>query len=346
MHILVSSRNNYEMFDNFFLKKNQFPNKFIINVDAGSSNTNLEYGQQICKNKNITFLKTKETGLQNVIQETIDYIYQKNNKSKWLLYLHTDAYLPYDNYKKLNKLLNNNFFDKFGLIGFNTIFWPHTKKINDIDIKNKFYFGLMGKSILSENNLSVYGPHTISNRDIQSNWNNLVAIEAVMDIGVLININLFKKFIKVSKKFPFVCAIDDIAMQFLNNNIHNVTLPDIYCVHDPWVKKKYKIPISSPKNLKKTFNNKFYNDDFSFEEEWKIKWKFDRQYKNKLKRPIVNNSIFKKIYTYINNLNRLKKVQLSEEVKQKHKDTLIGDYMNYNKLYPYKIFEEYKNIKN
>ena len=39
MHILVSSRNNYEMFDNFFLKKNQFWNESIINVDAGSSNT-------------------------------------------------------------------------------------------------------------------------------------------------------------------------------------------------------------------------------------------------------------------------------------------------------------------
>ena len=45
-------------------------------------------------------------------------------------------------------------------------------------------------------------------------------------------------------------------MQFLNNNVYNVTLPDVYCVHDPWV-KKYNMPVSSPIDLNKKFNKNF-----------------------------------------------------------------------------------------
>ncbi len=342
MHILVSSRNNYEMLEGFFLKKNDFPSKNIINVDAGSTEQNLSYGKKICDREGITFLKTQQTGLQSVVKETIQHIRRENN-SKWLLYLHTDAYLLPNTYNRLVHVLDNKFFAQFGLIGFNTIFWPHTIKLNQIN-PNDFYFGLMGKSLLSNNNLSVYGPHTIKNASIKKSWNNLVAVEAVMDIGILINIDYFDKFIFTSESFPFVCAFDDIAMQFLNKNIFNVTLPDFYCVHDPWIKKEYNMPVSSPKELRKKFNRKFYNDDLKYVDEWKNKWKFDRQYKNLLKKPIVNNGLLKNIYTHISNLSRLSSVHLDNDVKNYYNNNLIGKFIEHSNLMPFHIFSEYEQF--
>ena len=76
----------------------------------------------------------------------------------------------------------------------------HTKKFKDIKF-DKFYFGLMGKSILSDTSYSVYGPHTIKNTLEQKSWNNLAAVETIMDIGYLINIKNFRNFIKPSNKF-------------------------------------------------------------------------------------------------------------------------------------------------
>ena len=344
MFVLVSSRNNYNLFENFFLKNNDLPNSKIINCDAGSTTENKNIGIEICNKNNINFYEPKNFEIQLILSEVIEKFINKSN-SKWLLCLHTDSYLRVGEYKKLIKLLNNDYFDKFGLIGLNTIFWPHTKKIEGIKF-DKFYFGLMGKSILSDLSYSVYGPHTIKNRLEQKKWNNLAAVETVMDIGYLINMKNFRKFIKPSNKFPFICSIDDIGLQFLNNNIYNVTLPDVYCVHDPWVKKRYNMPVSSPIDLNKQFNKNFYNDDLSYNYYWKKKWKFDRQFKSILKKPIVNNNIFKKTYTFLNNIRRPSKVKIDNEARLFYKDNLIAEFISHKKNIPLAIFKDYEKFIN
>ena len=342
MLTLVSSRNNYDLLEKFFLKHNQIPYKNIINVDAGSTHINKETGKKLCKKYGINFLETESSALQLVVSETINYCKNKNN-SKWLLFLHSDCYLVSNCYDKLLSKLKSSYFDQFGLIGLNTIFWPHTKKIQEVDL-NYFYFGLMGKAFMADTNFTVYGPHTIKDKNIQKKWNNLVGVESVMDIGLLINMDLFSKYIIPSNKFPFICAFDEIAMQFLNNNIYNVTLPDIYCVHNPWIKKSFNMPVSSPKALYKKFNNKFYNDNLNFEIEWMSKWKFDRQYKNVLRKPIVRNNIFKQTNTYLNNFLRKKNVSMESDSKMIYHNKLIGKFMDHSADTPPFIFSEYKKI--
>ena len=288
------------------------------------------------------YFETESTALQTVISEAI-IKYRNKAKSKWLLFIHSDAYLTSYNYNKLISKLENNLFDQFGLIGLNTIFWSHTKRFEEIN-QDKFYFGLMGKVILADTNFTVYGPHTIKNPNNQKAWNNLVCVEAVMDIGLVVNMDLFSKYINPTDKIPFICAWDDVAMQFLNNGIYNVTIPDVHCVHDPWIKKKFNMPVSSPKNLKNKFNKNFYNDDLSFEQEWKAKWKFDRQYKNINKKPIVRNSFFKRFYTFINNIFRPNKVLIDQEIKDLYKDSLIGNFMNHSTYKPHLFFSDYRNL--
>ena len=342
MFVLVSSRNNYNLFEEFFLSKNNIPLSKLINCDAGSNKKNKIIGRKICEKNKIIFFEPKNNSVQLILSEIIDELKNKSS-SNWLLCLHTDSYLKSEDYYKLVKMLNNEYFDKFGLIGLNTIFWPHTKKFEEINFE-EHYFGLMGKSILSNVNYSVYGPHTIKENNDIKEWNNLVAVESIMDIGYLINMNKFKKYIVPSNNFPFVCAIDDIGMQFLKNNIYNVTLPNIYCIHDPWIKNKYKMPVSSPKNLSKKFNDKYYNDDLSYNMYWKKKWKFDRQFKTVLRKPIVNNNILKKTYTVINNFFRQKKVTIDDEIRTNFKNTLIHKFINHHKNTPVLIFDEFKKL--
>lgn len=343
MFILVSSRNNYQLFENFFLQKNDLPHKNIINVDTGSNKDQKEIGKNICLKKNIKFIETVSTELQVVLSEVIQKFINKSN-SKWLLCLHSDSYLRKNDYDRLSKLLDNNYFDQFGMVGLNTIFWPHTIRYENINF-DKFFFGLMGKSILSNVGFSVYGPHTIKSKDTQTIWNNLVGVDSVIDVGYLINMELFKKIINPSKKFPFVCSVDDLGMQFLQKNIYNVTLPNYYCIHDPWIKKKFKLPVSSPKALKKEFNKNFYNDDLSYEDEWKKKWKFDRQFKTGLKKPIVNNGFFKRMYTYFNNINRPELATIGDYAKNYYSGSLIGNFINHNNKMPPFIFEDYGRFR-
>ena len=343
MFILVSSRNNYQLFENFFLKNNSLPFEKIINVDTGSNETQKSFGRNICNSNKINFEESVSNELQLVINDVIDK-YINKTESKWILCLHSDSFLRKNDYQRLCKLLSNRYFDKFGMIGLNTIFWPHTIQYQDISFRN-FFFGLMGKSILSKVNYSIYGPHTIKSNKIHNFWNNLVGVDTVVDIGYLINIELFKKFINPSKKFPFVCAVDDLGMQFLKNDIFNVTLPDYYCIHDPWVKKKFKLPVSSPKELKKNFNKDFYNDDLSYEIEWKRKWKFDRQFKTGLKKPIVNNNFIKKLYTYINNFARPANSNIGDTVRKYYTGTLIGKFIDHDNDRPPFIFKDYDKFK-
>ena len=342
MLTLVSSRNNYNLLEDFFLKKNNIPFSNIINADAGSTDNNKLIGKELCKKHGMNYFETRSNDLQTVVSETI-IKYRNDSKSKWLLFLHSDAYLTSNAYEKLISKLENNLFDQFGLVGLNTVFWPHTQRIEDIN-QNNFYFGLMGKSILADTNFNVYGPHTIKNLETQKNWNNLVCVEAVMDIGLVVNMDLFIKHIKPTNKIPFICAWDDVAMQFLNTGIYNVTIPDVHCVHDPWVKKKFNMPVSSPKSLYNKFNKDFYNDDLSYEQEWKKKWKFDRKYKTIIKKPIVRNNFFKRFNTYINNFSRPNKVTLNYEIKNLYKNTLIGNFMNHSHDEPMLFFSDYKNF--
>ena len=57
MFILVSSRNNYQLFENFFLKHNSLPFEKIINVDTGSNETQKSLGRNICNSNKINFVK-------------------------------------------------------------------------------------------------------------------------------------------------------------------------------------------------------------------------------------------------------------------------------------------------
>ena len=63
-------------------------------------------------------------------------------------------------------------------------------------------------------------------------------------MGLAINVELFKKHIKVTDNYHLFCAFDDICIQFLNQGIYNVVITFLQIWHDQYIKEG-KVPIKS-----------------------------------------------------------------------------------------------------
>ena len=102
---------------------------------------------------------------------------------------------------------------------------------------------------------------------------NPIAIESPVDMILSFNVNLFKKYIKVTDEYHLFCAWDDICMQFLENDIYNVTLPNLQAFHNQNFKGN-KIPKKSA-NSAKNGNTKHFGR-FDHFEYWKSRWGWER----------------------------------------------------------------------
>ena len=62
--LYLSSRNNYDMIENVFLKNVDLEGYKLYNIDDHSEPSEIEKGIKICERNNITFIKNKDRGLQ------------------------------------------------------------------------------------------------------------------------------------------------------------------------------------------------------------------------------------------------------------------------------------------
>ena len=119
--IVYSSFNNYDLLENEVLKRVEFENYPIINIDDFSSKKNFMYGKNLCKKNKIHFKKNTKKGLQFAVNEGIDFLYKKYD-CEWIFCLQQDIY-PIDKYffSKFEKTIKTLKSKSIGAIGFNVI---------------------------------------------------------------------------------------------------------------------------------------------------------------------------------------------------------------------------------
>lgn len=286
--ILFTSRNNYEMFDLWF--QNSTNEGFeVLSIDEDSSPENKELGKQICKRHNITYMDREKRGMFNNIDTAKKYFQKKG--IDWVIWFQHDCYpLTKDFFKKVNELILSDKLNNFGAISFNIC-----HGYEDI---NSYMDGDTGLKLTARAPLEI-GDHyyrhkhrKFSNGEIQHAWVNSrvdytsgkfdkpFSIESV-GFGVLLNFDMWTKYITVTDDFVFYMSTDDIAFQFLYNNIHNLCIPYLTLGHAFQSKENFGIPVSSPKGTDE-------ERDFYFGEEsdkkaldnFNERWGFDYRYRD------------------------------------------------------------------
>jgi len=269
--LYLSSRNNYDMI-NVFLKNTNLEGFHLYNIDDCSTEDEIKKGKEICKNNNITFLSNLDRGLQWSVQTMVE-----NTDSKFLVWATHDSFPLTENFlSKFDKLVSTDKLDEFGMVGFN-IFGPQCGYHTPGDFDKKC--GILGRAPLTK--LPGRGGwYRSTDMDLPWNvWGNPCLIDSPVDMFLAINVELFKKYIEVSNNYHLFCAFDDIAMQFLYNNIPIVCLPDFRVWHNQYLKKQANIPVKSASAAKDGDEKHFghYGPQFKF---WEERWGFERDDRN------------------------------------------------------------------
>jgi hypothetical protein len=275
--IVYSSFNNYNLLENEVLKRVEFENYPVINIDDYSSKKNFIYGKKLCNRKKIYFKKNTQKGLQFAVNEGINFLYKKYD-CEWIFCLQQDIY-PIDKYffskfEKSIKTLKNK---SIGAIGFNIISDDGIYMNKDImdtykkGIKPKgwlgcftlsfehHFFNMVTKNklkyiyykifnnqnnkrkikdlISSSKNFCEYS--TLNFKEVSKLYNGLSAIDLPMWGGIAINVKLWRKYIKPRKGYIFHLWFPDIAYQFLKNNIWMAIHTSFYLLNKQKIKEKY-----------------------------------------------------------------------------------------------------------
>ena len=298
--IVFTSRNNYSMLESW---KNRVDTKdyLVLNIDEDSTDENKQLGKEICEKYNITYIDRVERGMQFNLLTACNYFEKKG--VEWVLWCAHDIFpKTEDFFNKLNVQLNDEKMNEFGVIGFNILHDEH-----EISHWNGDDTPLMhvGRSPLQPGDMYyrnvMYWPDTRVRFD--DKWKKPFAVESIKwDIG-LINISQYKKYIKPTSEYQFFHAWDDIAFQFLYNNVYNICLPNFCCSHEQNVKLQHGLPKSSPNgdpSIRQHFYGKWGHLDI-----WKERWGFEYG---------------------------LGKRGTFEQVKDNYKNTLLIDFYNHDPI--------------
>ena len=317
--ILFTSRNNYEMFDLWF--ENSTNEGFeVLSIDEDSTEENKKIGKQICKKYNITYMDREKRGMFNNIETAKKYFKVKG--IDWVIWFQHDCYpLTKDFFKKVNNLILTGKLNEVGAVSFNVC-----HGFEDIDAykggDSQLKFTCRAPLEVGD----LYYRHkyrTLPNGGIQYCWvdsrvdytsgkfDKPFSVEAV-GFGVLLNFDMWAKYITVTDDYIFYLTFDDISFQFLYNNIHNLCIPNLTLAHHFQSKKKFGIPISSPKGTDE--ERDFYFGEASDDKAQRVfteRWGFDYGFRDTF-----------------------------ESVKEHYKETLLLDFYHHDPINgPLKSFD-------
>ncbi len=125
--IIYSSYNNYDLLEYEVLKRVNFENYPIVNIDDKSNTEEQERGKKICAKNNIYFEINKQKGVQFAVDQGINFLTKKYS-TDWIVCMQQDIY-P----------LSKNFFSEF-------------EKIID-QLKDDHQIGAIGFNILSDDDV-------------------------------------------------------------------------------------------------------------------------------------------------------------------------------------------------
>ncbi len=279
--ILYSSYNNYDLLENEVLKRVNFENYPVINIDDRSNSKNFKIGKKICKENNIHFESNKNKGVQYALDQGVDFLKRKYGV-EWVFCLQQDIYpLGKNFFSRFEKMISNIDVRSVGAIGFNVISkdgiymdknimkkYFDGKKISgwlgqfplsgtgknfyDLVFKDKIKYLIY--SILKNNkkkNEILLSSRVFCERStkdflkISKLYKGLFGIDMPMWGAIAINVDNWCKYIKPRKGYIFHLWFPDIGFQFLKNNIWLTTHSEFYMQNDQKIKEKYGYKWSS-----------------------------------------------------------------------------------------------------
>ena len=332
--IVYSSFNNYDLMEHEVIKRVDFENYPVINIDDKSSHEEQKKGEQICRKNGIYFEINKNKGLQSAVNQGIDFL-KKKFDTEWIICLQQDIYpLTPNFFSKFEKLIENiNSEHQIGAIGFNILSddglymkkdilekYHNGNKVNGLlgvlplsGPKNSFYklsfkhklkyliYTLINNNSNFEKKNLLFAEarnfceYSVKNfNKIVDSYNGLCSIDIPMWAAIAININKWKNYVTIRKEYIFHIWFVDIAFQLMQNNIHLAVYTDLHMKNKQRIKEKYGYHWSSA-HAGRDPNNKQVE-----------------KYGNHLK-------IFKKFWGF--DYNKIFKEY--DKVKHNYKDTLI-----------------------
>jgi hypothetical protein len=301
--IYVSSRNNYDMLKGEVFKNINTERFELINVDDNSSADEVATGKQYCSENNIVFLENKDRGVQMATQTLLDFINENRPNCKWIVCFQHDIYPISENFfKTLSGYISEEKLNEFGIVGFNVLDnGDYTNDCLDKFSSGESPLGMIGMAHLSirSNSGRWLCPKQQDKLINSGNWNQPFISEFPMWAAVGINVSLWNKYIKPTNEYHFHLWLPDIAMQFNYLNFPCLTLPNLYCLNNQFLKEKYNINANSATGAKS--GNEYHFGKYSNFDAWRSRWGWDYE----------NTNTF-------------------ESIKQSYDNTLIGEYYKHD----------------
>lgn len=312
--ILFTSKNNYDLLENWMTKYSNYEIPRIINLDLNSDDYQQKKGKKICKKYDIEFIIADTTEFQENIKQAFNHL--SLSGVNYLLYLHQDCFPaePYT-FSRIENYISKNNLSDFGCIGFNIYHDLETKYfIDKVD-----QYMTTSRCVLQKGN----GYYMKYPRGSKANYNRFIkgkafCVENVMWTALLLSSKSFFKNISIDKQFNFFLAPDDMAYQFLSKGVNNIVIPDINFLHDQSVKTEYNLPKDSPIGKKEDIELR-YGKFIGIHEEWSKKWGF--KYNPEKVISIFNNRIIKFLMLriapkYYSNLDTIARKSYREAVSR------------------------------
>ena len=270
--ILFTARNNYEMLDSW-MQKVDTSGYTILSIDEDSTSENKALGRKVCDKHNVVYMDRDKRGMQHNIQSACTYFKNTNPSIEYILWFQHDSYpKTEDFFNKINEYVTTHDLSEFGVIGFNIL--HDQNDISDWD-GEKTPLRVTARTPLEPGDLYYrhqgYWPNTRVRYD--EKFNIPFAVESIMWAAGLLNINQYEKTIVPTSEYHFFHAWDDIAFQFLYNNVYNIVLPHFCLAHEQDIKLEFGLPKSSPNGdpeKREHFFSKWGHHDV-----WKERWGFD-----------------------------------------------------------------------
>ncbi len=277
--ILITSRNNYEFMDKFWLPRINAGSYPVLNIDEDSSSQEKTYGKKICDRDGVIYMDRQDRGMHNNIITASKYF---GSRVKYIVWFQTDCWpLQANFFPDFEKLVNSGKLDRFGVVGFNGLAENILERGNYDNMvlkmkKGKMPIGVVARSPLEKGDHWYCGVKSrrIKNSIPRKLFKKPFAVEIVAWFAAAINVAQFKKHIDITHPFQWFRCWDDICCQFLQKNIYNITLPYLYVDHRPDLKPEGGSPKRAVRLAYKRDDT--YHSLVGFtEKEWKRVWGFE-----------------------------------------------------------------------
>jgi len=327
--IVYPSYNNYDLLKFEVLKRVNFCDYPVINVDDHSNEKEKIKGKKICEDNNIHFQINKGKGVQLAMDQAINFL-SENYDCEWVFCMQQDVFPMEQNFfSEFEKKITSKNLDEIGAMGFNVIgnhkfFYDETllsrykngEKIKGclgiftlsdtkqevrkmpfhIFIRNNIIKLTGIKKLISRMKVSstkyrVFSPKSFYKFDTTAKkYNGIYACDLPMWVGVAINVKNWKKYIKPSNKFIFHLWFPDVAFQFLYAGKWIANTTDLYLFNDQSSKEKHGFHWSSA-HAGRNPNYRYQIEEYGDHlYQWEKKWGFHYEY------PVEHDSIIRDKY--------------------------------------------------